>query len=71
MALPVTVAGHKVFGIKVTPGVGYRIDNAKSVATGSHPEGMYMVTSSNSVNQYCCFDYGSGETSHTDTAPLP
>jgi len=29
MALPVTVAGHQVFGIKVTPGVGYRIDNAK------------------------------------------
>ena len=67
MALPVTIAGHKVFGIKVTPGVGYRIDHAKSVATGSQPEGIYMVTSSDSVDQYCCFDYGSGETSHTDT----
>src|SRR4051794_33374890 len=26
-----------------------------------------MVTSSNYVNQWCCFDYGSGENSHTDT----
>src|SRR4051794_41937055 len=26
-----------------------------------------MVTSSNYSNQWCCFDYGSGENSHTDT----
>ena len=26
-----------------------------------------MVTSSNCVSQCCCFDYGSGENSHTDT----
>jgi hypothetical protein len=26
-----------------------------------------MVTSSNYVDQWCCFDYGSGENSHTDT----
>jgi hypothetical protein len=37
------------------------------VPTGSQPEGIYMVTSSNYVNQWCCFDYGSGENSHTDT----
>jgi hypothetical protein len=66
-ALPVTVNGHSAFGVKVTPGVGYRIDNAKNVPTGSAPEGIYMVTSSNLVGQFCCFDYGSGETSHTDT----
>ncbi|HEY3610855.1 MAG TPA: arabinofuranosidase catalytic domain-containing protein [Pseudonocardiaceae bacterium] len=67
MALPVTVAGHPAFGVQVTPGVGYRIDNARSVPTGAQPEGIYMVTSSNSVGQFCCYDYGSGETSHTDT----
>lgn len=67
MALPVTAAGHQVFGVKVTPGVGYRIDHASGVATGSQPEGIYMVTSSNYTNQWCCFDYGSGENSHTDT----
>jgi hypothetical protein len=67
MALPVTVAGHQVFGIKVTPGVGYRIDDTKGVAIDSQPEGIYMVTTPNNVNSGCCFDYGSGETSHNDT----
>jgi hypothetical protein len=66
-ALPVTLAGHKAYGVKVTQGVGYRVDNARNAPTGSHPEGIYMVTSSNFVNQWCCFDYGSGENSHTDT----
>ena len=66
MALPVTVAGHQVYGVKVTPGVGYRNNNAKGVATSSQPEGIYMVTSSNLVNNQCCFDYGSGETNATD-----
>ncbi|ADJ45081.1 alpha-L-arabinofuranosidase [Amycolatopsis mediterranei S699] len=67
MALPVTVAGHPVYGIKVTQGVGYRIDNARNVPVGAQPEGIYMITSSNYVNQWCCFDYGSGEISHNDT----
>ncbi len=67
MALPITIAGHPAYGIKVTPGVGYRVDNAKAAPTGSQPEGIYMVTSSNYVDQWCCFDYGSGENSHTDT----
>ena len=66
MALPVTVAGHKVFGVKVINGVGYRVDKTQGVATGSHPEGTYMVTSSDLVNQNCCFDYGNGETTHHD-----
>jgi hypothetical protein len=66
MALPITVAGHQVYGVKVTQGVGYRIDNARGVATGSQPEGIYMVTSSSYVDQWCCFDYGSGETNHVD-----
>jgi hypothetical protein len=66
-ALPVTLAGQKAYGVKVTQGVGYRVDNAKAAPTGSQPEGIYMVTSSNLVDQFCCFDYGSGENSHTDT----
>jgi hypothetical protein len=66
-ALPVTLSGQKVYGVKVNQGVGYRVDNAKGAPTGSQPEGIYMITSSNYVNQWCCFDYGSGENSHTDT----
>jgi len=66
-ALPVTVGGHRAYGVKVTPGVGYRVDNAKNAPTGSQPEGIYMITSSNYVNDQCCFDYGSRENTHTDT----
>jgi hypothetical protein len=66
MALPVTIAGHKAFGVKVTDSVGYRAKHAKGVATGSHPEGTYMVTSSDFVNDRCCFDYGNGEASGKD-----
>ena len=66
-ALPVTVGGQKVYGVKVNQGVGYRVDHAKNAPTGSQPEGIYMITSSNYVNQWCCFDYGSGENTHTDT----
>ncbi|WP_333771717.1 arabinofuranosidase catalytic domain-containing protein [Streptomyces sp. IBSBF 2435] len=67
MALPVTAAGHQVFGVKVNQGVGYRLDHANGAPTGAQPEGIYMVTSSNFTNQWCCFDYGSGENTHTDT----
>jgi len=66
-ALPLTVGGQRAYGIKVNQGVGYRIDHAKNAPTGAQPEGIYMVTSSNYVNKWCCFDYGSGENSHTDT----
>ena len=66
MALPVTVGGAAAYGVQVTPGVGYRTDTAKGVPTGSQPEGVYMVTSSNDVNGNCCFDYGAGETNNSD-----
>ena len=66
MALPVTIAGHQAFGVRVTPGTGYRVDNIP-VPTGSQPEGVYMITSSNLFNNQCCFDFGTGEVSHTDT----
>ena len=66
MALPVTIAGHQAFGVRITPGTGYRVDNV-NVPTGSQPEGIYMITSSNLYNNQCCMDFGSGETSHDDT----
>jgi hypothetical protein len=66
MALPETVAGHQVYGVKVTPGVGYRIFHATGVATGSEPQGAYMVTSASYVNSGCCFDYGNAETDGSD-----
>ena len=66
MALPVTVAGHQVYGVKINPGMGYRIYHTTGVATNGQPEGEYMVTSVNNVNSGCCFDYGNAETDGGD-----
>jgi Alpha-L-arabinofuranosidase B, catalytic/Carbohydrate binding module (family 6) len=67
MALPVTVDGQPAYGALFdAQGTGYRIDNAKNVPTGSQPEGVYMMTSSNLTSGSCCFDFGSGESNNSD-----
>lgn len=63
-ALPLTVGGHRVYGLYVTAGVGYRDDSTSGVAKNGAPEGMYMVTSATHVNNRCCFDYGNAETNN-------
>jgi glycerophosphoryl diester phosphodiesterase len=65
-ALPISVNGNAVYGVKVTPGVGYRNNATSGVAKGASPEGMYMVTSGTFVNKGCCFDYGNVETNSGD-----
>ena len=65
-ALPVTVDGHKVYGIAVTPGTGYRDDTTKGIAADGQPEGVYMVTSALNLNHRCCFDFGNAETNNLD-----
>lgn len=66
-ALPLTVGGHSVYGVKILATTGYRRLGAGSgVATGSNPEGMYMVSSGTWVNDLCCMDFGNVETSAVD-----
>ncbi len=66
-ALPVTVGGHLLYGLKISAGTGYRDDATRGVARDGEPETMYMVTSGTYVNNRCCFDYGNAETSNDDT----
>jgi hypothetical protein len=71
MALPITVDGITAYGLDIAPGVGYRDDGpdndgATGVATGSEPEGMYMVASGTHVNSGCCFDFGNAEKNNDD-----
>ena len=57
------VGGHKVYSLYINPNNCYWHDGSKSgMATGSQPEGMYMVTSGKHANSGCCFDYGNSET---------
>jgi hypothetical protein len=65
-ALPATIAGHKVYGIAISPGMGYRNDKAKQTAVNGEPEGVYMVTSALNLNEKCCFDFGNAETNDLD-----
>lgn len=65
-ALPVTAGGNQVYGVLISPGMGYRNDATSGVAVNGQPEGMYMVTSGTHVNGSCCFDYGNAETNNDD-----
>jgi len=72
-ALPIKLNGNKVYGVSVTPGVGYRNNNTIGVVrnlgvnlASKTAEGMYMVTSGLNVNGACCFDFGNAETNSKD-----
>jgi hypothetical protein len=65
-ALPLTVGGHKVYGLYVSASIGYRDNSTSGVAKNGALEGMYMVTSGTNVNNQCCFDYGNAETNSDD-----
>jgi hypothetical protein len=65
-ALPVTIGGHNVYGVHVTPGIGYRNKAATGASTGDDPETIYMIASGDFFNGGCCFDYGNAETNSMD-----
>jgi hypothetical protein len=66
-AAPVSVGGHKAYGVFVAPGTGYRDDHTSGIATGDAAEGEYAIFDGTHFNGGCCFDYGNAETSNNDT----
>jgi len=65
-ALPVTFSGHKVYGVRIVPGIGYRNNTPCGTAIGDDAETEYMVVDGSVHNGGCCFDYGNMETSSRD-----
>ncbi|GAA4250186.1 alpha-L-arabinofuranosidase B [Dactylosporangium darangshiense] len=65
-AAPITVAGHKAYGVFVAPGTGYRNNSTNGIATGDQPEGMYVIFDGTHYNGGCCFDYGNAERNSRD-----
>jgi hypothetical protein len=63
---PVTVGGHKAYGVYVAPGTGYRDDATKNIATGDAAEGEYEVLDGTHYDAGCCYDYGNAEASNDD-----
>jgi hypothetical protein len=65
-AAPITISGHRAYGVYVAPGTGYRNDHTSGIATGDQPEGMYAIFDGTHYNGGCCFDYGNAETNSRD-----
>jgi hypothetical protein len=65
-ALPVTFSGHKVYGVHVVPGIGYRNNSACGTAMGDNAETEYMVVAGDYYNGGCCFNYGNMERNSAD-----
>ena len=63
---PVSLGGHKAYGVFIEPGMGLRDDDTTGIATGDQPEGMYWVLDGHHFNSGCCFDYGNAEIDSRD-----
>jgi non-reducing end alpha-L-arabinofuranosidase len=63
---PITITGHKAYGVFIAPGMGLRQNDAKGTAVDDQAEGQYWVISGHHYNNGCCFDYGNAETDSRD-----
>lgn len=59
---PVTIGGHKAYGVFIMPGMGFRNNNATDIAINDEPEGIYYVIDGKHYDSGCCFDYGNSST---------
>jgi hypothetical protein len=63
---PITIMGHKAYGVFIEPGMGIRNDNPKGTAIDDQAEGQYWVINGQHYNSGCCFDYGNAEIDSRD-----
>ena len=63
---PITIMGHKAYGVFIEPGMGLRQDDAKGTAVDDQAEGQYWVINGQHYNSGCCFDYGNAEIDSRD-----
>ncbi len=63
---PITIMGHKAYGVFIEPGMGIRNDNPKGTAVDDQSEGQYWVINGRHYNSGCCFDYGNAEIDSRD-----
>jgi hypothetical protein len=59
---PITIMGHKAYGVYIMPGTGLRNNNASSLAINDEPQGIYMVFDGTHFDSGCCFNYGNTST---------
>jgi hypothetical protein len=59
---PITISGHKAYGVYIMPGMGFRNNDAAGIAIDDEPEGIYYVIDGTHYDNGCCFDYGNSST---------
>ena len=59
---PITISGHKAYGVFIMPGMGFRNNDATGIAINDEPEGIYYVIDGTHYDSGCCFDYGNSST---------
>ena len=59
---PITIMGHKAYGVYIIPGMGLRNNNAKGLAINDEPQSIYMVFDGTHFDSGCCFNYGNTST---------
>ena len=59
---PITIGGHKAYGVFIMPGMGFRNNDATGLAINDEPEGIYYVVDGTHFDSGCCFDYGNAST---------
>ncbi len=63
---PITIMGHKAYGIFIEPGMGLRLNDPKGTAVDDQAEGQYWVINGHHYNAGCCYDYGNAEIDSRD-----
>ena len=63
---PISIMGHKAYGVFIAPGMGLRQNDAKGTAVDDQAEGQYWVINGLHYNSGCCFDYGNAEIDSRD-----
>jgi hypothetical protein len=66
---PISIGGHKAYGVYIIPGMGFRNNNAGILAIGDEPEGIYSVVDGTHFDSGCCFDYGNASTNGRAVGP--
>lgn len=59
---PVSINGHKAYGVYIMPGMGLRNNDARDIPINDEPEGIYYVVNGKHYDNGCCFDYGNSST---------
>lgn len=63
---PVTMMGHKVYGVFIVPGMGMRQNDTRGTAVDDQAQGQYWVINGHHFNSGCCFNYGNVEIDSRD-----